>query len=88
MKLRVVDETLVSAPDARAFFLLGRQKKEAKEKATTTLRGRLCRLPCATRTAGRLRNSGLAPLRQSSPTAPTALRCSALHEGAVTPNGV
>ena len=70
MKLRVVDETLVSAPDARAFFLLGRQKKEAKEKATPGRRPAFGGVPCATRTAGRLRNSGLALLRQSSPTAP------------------
>ena len=62
-------ETLCSAPDARAYFLLGRQKKVAKEKATPALRGRLRRLPCATRQAGRLRNSGFA-LRQSSPTSP------------------
>jgi hypothetical protein len=62
-------DALGSAPDARASFFLRRQKKGAKEKATSALRGRRCRLPCATRTAGRLRNSGFA-LRQSSPTAP------------------
>ena len=74
-------EALCSAPDARAFFLLGRQKKEAKEKATAALRARLRRVPCATRQAGRLRNSGLRPSDSPRrlPTAP--LRCSALHEG-------
>ena len=80
----VVVEALVSAPDARAFFLLGRQKKEAKEKATPALRGRLCRLPCATRTAGRLRNSGLRPSDSPRRLPPAVLRCSALHEGANT----
>ena len=62
-------DALGSAPDARASFLLRRQKKGAKEKATPALRGRRCRLPCATREAGRLRNSGFV-LRQSSPTSP------------------
>jgi len=60
-------DALGFAPDVRASFLLRRQKKGAKEKATSALRGRRCRLPCATREAGRLRNSGFA-LRQSSPT--------------------
>ena len=77
----VVVDAPGSAPDARAFFLLGRQKKEAKEKATATLRGRLRRLPCATRTAGRLRNSGLRPSDSPRRLPPAPLRCSALHEG-------
>ena len=58
-----------------------RQKKVAKEKATPALRGRLCRLPCATREAGRLRNSGLRPSNSPRRLPPAALRCSALHEG-------
>ncbi len=42
-------------------FFLGRQEKVTKRRSTPALRGRLCRLPCATRRAGRLRNSGLRP---------------------------
>ena len=80
-------EALGSAPDARAFFLLGRQKKKAKEKATAALRARLRRVPCATRQAGRLRNSGLRPSDSPRRLPPTRLRCSALHEGDNTPNG-
>ena len=60
---------------------MGRQKKVAKEKATPALRGRLCRLPCATREAGRLRNSGLRPSDSPRRLPPAPLRCSALHEG-------
>ena len=74
-------ERLGSAPDARAFFLLLRQKKEAKEKATPTLRARLRRVPCATRQAGRLRNSGLRPSDSPRRQPPARLRCSALYEG-------
>ena len=81
MKLCVVTETLGSAPDARAYFFLRRQEKVAKKKATPALRGQLRRLPCATRTAGRLRNSGLRPSDSPRRLPPAALRCSALHEG-------
>ncbi|PJC03951.1 MAG: hypothetical protein CO070_05350 [Gallionellales bacterium CG_4_9_14_0_8_um_filter_55_61] len=52
---------------AAGFFLLRRQKKETKEKATP-----LCRaygVPCVARLVRRLRNSRCA-LRQSSPTSP------------------
>ena len=83
----VVVEALVSAPDARAFFLLGRQKKEAKEKATPALRGRLCRLPCATRAAGRLRNSGLRPSDSPRPFPRCVLRCSTTQRADRKPNG-
>jgi hypothetical protein len=54
-------ESLFSALDARASFLLFRQEKGAKEKATPVCRLiRGCaanQLPCAARRAGRLRNS-------------------------------
>jgi hypothetical protein len=76
-----IPHPLFSAPDARAYFLLLRQKKVAKEKATPALRGRLRRLPCATRAAGRLRNSGLRPSDSARRLPPAPLRCSALHEG-------
>ena len=66
---------------ARAYFLLLRQKKVAKEKATPALRGQLRWLPCATRQAGRLRNSGLCPSDSPRRLPPARLRCSALHEG-------
>jgi hypothetical protein len=74
-------EPLGSAPDARAYFFLRRQEKVAKKKATPALRGRLRRLPCATRKAGRLRNSGLRPSNSARRLPPASLRCSALHEG-------
>ena len=77
----VVVEALVSAPDARAFFLLGRQKKEAKEKATPGRRPAFGGVPCATRTAGRLRNSGLCPSDSPRRLPPAALRCSASSKG-------
>jgi hypothetical protein len=51
----------VSAPDARAFFLLSRQEKEAKEKASPARR-RIDEgdpVPCATRRRRGLRNSAL-----------------------------
>jgi len=64
-----------------------RQKKSNQRKGDPTLRGRLRRLPCATRQAGRLRNSRLR--RSDSPRRlpPARLRCSALHEGNGKPNG-
>ena len=71
---------LYSALTACNFFLR-RQEKVTKKKAPPALRGRLRRLPCATRTAGRLRNSGLRPSDSPRRLPPAALRCSALHEG-------
>ena len=62
------------------FFLL-RQEKVTKKKATPALRGRLCRLPCATQQAGRLRNSGLRPSDSPRRLPPARFRRSALHEG-------
>ena len=73
-------ETLCSALTACNFFLL-RQEKVTKKKATPALRARLRRVPCATRTAGRLRDSGLRPSNSPRRLPPAALRCSALHEG-------
>ena len=68
-------------PCRRAYFFLRRQEKVAKKKATPALCGRLRRLPCATRQAGRLRNSGLRPSNSARRLPPASLRCSALHEG-------
>ena len=68
-------------PCRRAYFFLRRQEKVAKKKATPALRGRLRRLPCATRKAGRLRNSGLRPSNSARRLPPASLCCSALHEG-------
>ncbi len=62
-------EPLGSAPDARADFLLLRQKKVAKEKATPGRRPACGGVPSATRLERGLRNSGFA-LRQCSPTSP------------------
>ena len=82
MKSCVVDELrLGSAPDARAFFLLDRQKKEAKEKATPGRRPACGGVPCATRSAGRLRNSDLRPSDSPRRLPPAALRCSASPRG-------
>ena len=65
----VVDQPLGSAPDARTYFLLLRQKKVAKEKATPGRCPACGGVPCATRLERGLRNSGFA-LRQCSPTSP------------------
>ena len=67
-------------PCWRAYFLLLRQKKVAKEKATP---GSVpaAPVPCATRDWRGLRNSGFA-LRQSSPFSRQPLRCSAPFKGA------
>jgi hypothetical protein len=73
-------DALYSALTACNFFL-GRQEKVTKKKATPALRARLCRVPCATRAAGRLRNSGLRPSDSPRRGPPAPLRCSALHEG-------
>jgi len=62
-------------PCGRAYFLLLRQKKVAKEKATPGA-APATRVPCATRLKRGLRNSGCA-LRQSSPFLRLSLRCSA-----------
>ena len=75
-----VADTLCSALTACNFFLR-RQEKVTKKKATPALRGRRCRLPCATREAGRLRNSGLRPSDSPRRLPPAPLRRSALHEG-------
>ena len=66
---RELVEPLCSAPDARASFLLRRQKKRAKEKATPGRRPACGGVPCATRLERGLRNSGCA-LRQCSRTSP------------------
>ena len=73
-------QALVSAPDARAYFLFDGKKKGAKEKAT----------PGSAPLRGSLRYSVLAgaaelgatPLKQSSPFFRQPLRCSAPLKGA------
>ena len=73
-------QALVSAPDARAYFLLLAQKKVAKEKGTpgsAPLRGSLRYSALAG--AAEL---GAAPLKQSSPFFRQPLRCSAPLKGA------
>ena len=56
-------------------------KETGERKGDPRLRGRLHRLPCATRPAGRLRNSGLRPSNSARRLPPARLRCSALHRG-------
>ena|SRR6185369_3748610 len=56
-------------------------KESSQRKGDPGLRGRRCRLPCATRQAGRLRNSGLRPSDSPRRLPPAHLRCSALHTG-------
>ena len=73
-------QALVSAPDARAYFLFDGKKKVAKEKATpgsAPLRGsfRYSALAGAA-------ELGAAPLKQSSPFSRQRLRCSAPLKGA------
>ncbi|MEY2633403.1 MAG: hypothetical protein RIR00_2057 [Pseudomonadota bacterium] len=61
-------------------------KESNQRKGDPRLRGRLRRLPCATRRCGRLRNSGLRPSDSARRLPPPLLRCSALHMG--TPKSV
>ena len=56
-------------------------KESSQRKGDPGLRGWLRQLPCATRSAGRLRNSGLRPSNSPRRKPPARLRCSALHEG-------
>ncbi len=71
---------LVSAPDARAYFLLLRQKKVAKEKATQATRSAAPTPLRYSKLAGAA-ELGPAGLKQSSPLFRRLLRCSALHMG-------
>src|SRR5574343_282752 len=75
-----------SALEARAYFLLLRQKKVAKEKATPGS-APASPVPCATRQAGRLRNSGLRPSNSPRRLPPAYLRCSAPLKGPGKPSG-
>jgi hypothetical protein len=76
----LIPRPLGSAVDRRAYFLLLRQKKVAKEKATPRYAAGFAGCPAllARPAAAQL---GAAPLKQCSPKPPAALRCSALHEG-------
>jgi len=56
-------------------------KESSQRKGDPRLRGRLRRLPCATRRAGRLRNSALRASDSPRRLPPALLRCSALHMG-------
>jgi hypothetical protein len=82
---RELVEPLCSAPDARASFLLRRQKKRAKEKATPGRRPACGGVPCATRLERGLRNSGCAtrasPSDSARPQPCSSLRCSAPLRG-------
>ncbi len=62
-------------------------KESSQRKGDPRLRGRLRRLPCATRRAGRLRNSVWLRQPSDSPRRkpPALLRCSALHMGTPKP---
>ena len=79
-------ELLVSAPDARAYFLFDGKKKVAQEK-TTPGSVPAARVPCATRNAGRLRNSGLRASNSARRLPPAFLRCSAPPKGPGKPPG-
>ena len=63
----------------QTFFCFAKRKLPKKRRPR--LRGRLRRLPCATRTAGRLCNSGLRPSNSARRQPPAFLRCSALYMG-------
>ena len=56
-------------------------KESSQRKGDPDLRGRRCRLPCATRRAGRLRNSPLRSSDSARRLPPALLRCSALQTG-------
>ena len=73
MKPNVVDETPVSAPDARHYFLLSCQKKVSKENARPLRRPATPgALRCSAATGG-LRNSGLRPSDSPRPFFPLRL---------------
>jgi hypothetical protein len=74
-------------PCWRAYFLLLRQKKVAKEKATPRAAPALP-VSCATRNAGRLRNSGLRPSDSPRRRPPAFLRCSAPSTGTPKASGL
>ncbi len=82
-------DALCSALTACNFFLF-RQEKVTKKKATPALRGRLCRLPSATRVAGRqAQTRGFAPqtVLADCPRPPSvARRCTRGRNN--TPNGI
>jgi hypothetical protein len=67
-------------PCWRAYFFLLRQEKVAKKKATPRA-APASPVPCATRNAGRLRNSGLCPSNSPRRRPPAFLRCSAPSTG-------
>ena len=75
------EDTRCSAPDARAPFLLLRQKKGAKEKATPGRRPAYGGVPCATRLERGLRNSPLRGSDSARPKPRPRLRCSAPSRG-------
>ena len=81
----VLAEPLGSALDARADFLLLRQKKVAKEKATPGRRPAVGGVPCATRLERGLRNSGFA-LKQCSPTSPLKAPLLSVFQGDFKPS--
>ena len=74
-----------SAPDARAYFLLLRQKKVAKEKATPGYAVGCADSPALLGSPGGWLNSPLRGSNTASRNPPARLRCSALHMG---PKGV
>ena len=80
-----LSEALGSAPDARADFLLLRQKKVAKEKATLGRHPAFGGVPCATRLERGLRNSGFA-LKQCSPTSPLKAALLSVFQGDLRPS--
>ena len=70
-----------SAPDARAYFLLLRQKKVAKEKATPGYAVGCADFPALLDGPGGRLNSPLRGSDNASRLPPARLRCSALHMG-------
>ena len=76
----MLSDALCSALPAGVLFLVWPRKSSQKE-GHPWVGARLRRVPCATRNAGRLRNSGLRPSDSARRLPPAILRCSAPPKG-------
>ena len=75
-----------SALEARLTFFLRRQEESKQRRRRPWVGAGLRPVPCATRQAGRLRNSGLRPSNSPRRLPPAFLRCSAPPKGPGKPS--
>src|SRR5574343_1055623 len=80
-------EAVFSALEARLTFFLRRQEESKQRRRRPWVGAGLRPVPCATRQAGRLRNSGLRPSNSPRRKPPAYLRCSAPPKGPGKPSG-